>query len=89
MKKKIGIGILVLSLIMIITGVVLSTRVVEYTVKFTGITPVKSEKVKSGSYVKRPDDPVKEGSTFIGWYHNDKLFDFNSKISNEYVVITP
>ena len=40
MKKKIGIGILVLSLIMIITGVVLSTRVVEYTVKFTGITPV-------------------------------------------------
>ena len=81
MKKKIGIGILVLSLIMIITGIVLSTRVVEYTVKFTGITPVKSEKVKAGSYVKRPVDPVKEGSTFIGWYHNDKLFDFNTSSS--------
>ena len=79
MKKKIGIGILVLSLIMIITGIVLSTRVVEYTVKFTGITPVKSEKVKSGSYVKRPVDPVKEGSTFIGWYYNDKVFNFDSE----------
>lgn len=87
MKMKIGIGILVLSLIMIITGVVLSTRVVEYTVKFTGITPVKSEKVKSGSYVKRPDDPVKEGSTFIGWYHNDKLFDFNSKVSSDITLV--
>ena len=87
MKMKIGIGILVLSLIMIITGVVLSTRVVEYTVKFTGITPVKSEKVKSGSYVKRPDDPVKEGSTFIGWYHNDKLFDFNTKVSSDITLV--
>lgn len=87
MKKKIGIGILVLSLILIITGVVLSTRVVEYTVKFTGVTPIKSEKVKSGSYVKRPDDPKKDGSTFIGWYHNDKLFDFNTKVNSDITLV--
>ena len=42
MKKKIGIGILVLSLIMIITGVVLSTRVIT--------DPLTSNTVKCWSF---------------------------------------
>lgn len=35
----------------------------------------------------RPDDPVKDGYTFAGWYLNDEEFDFLDPI-NEDIILT-
>lgn len=35
--------------------------------------------------IKKPDDPVKDNHTFLGWYTNDgKLYDFNSPLSSSF-----
>lgn len=36
--------------------------------------------VNSGDTISMPNDPVKEGYIFRGWYYNDELFDFQSQI---------
>ncbi len=87
MKRKVGIGVLIVSLILIAGGVILSFQVKEYTIKFTGIDSMKMVKVKSGSYTKRPEDPVKEGYTFVGWYNEGNLYDFNSKVEKDIVLV--
>lgn len=34
----------------------------------------------------QPEDPVKEGYTFIGWYENDTEFDFSQPITGEHTI---
>lgn len=37
-------------------------------------------KVEERDRVDRPNDPYKKGYEFIGWYYNNELFDFNTRI---------
>ncbi len=60
-----------------------------YTVTFKsqGGTPVNSVWVREGSRIRRPDDPTKEGSTFLGWYYTSRSgvkwnFETNAVYSN-------
>jgi len=55
----------------------------KYTIKFEtdGGSRVANKTVTSGSKVSKPIDPTKDGYKFIGWYLNDKVYDFNSKIT--------
>ncbi len=60
-----------------------------YTVTFKsqGGTPVNSVWVREGSRIHRPDDPVKEGSTFLGWFYTSRSgvkwnFETNAVYSN-------
>lgn len=34
-----------------------------------------------------PEVPVKEGYTFVGWYENDTLFDFNTPITSSHTLV--
>ena len=45
---------------------------------------VRNVTVKKGEQVQRPENPVREGYTFAGWYiqNEDTLFDFNTKITS-------
>lgn len=36
-----------------------------------------------GDTVTKPADPVKEGHTFLGWYWNDKEFNFETPVSDD------
>ena len=40
-------------------------------------------KVKDGDKLAKPEDPVKEGYKFLGWFVGDKKFDFNTPITEK------
>lgn len=67
------------------------SRVTSYTVNFNipGETKVTSVKVNSGSTVKEPTAPTKEGYVFEGWYTDSKLtqrYNFDSKVTKSFTL---
>lgn len=59
------------------------------TVEFVG-TDYEVLEVKSGSKVTKPNDPVKEGYKFMGWYQDQlftNVFDFDNTIINSNIKI--
>ena len=47
-----------------------------------GGSDVEALTVSYGSAVRRPDDPKREGYRFIGWYLGDKLYDFDTPVTD-------
>ncbi len=56
----------------------------EYTVNFDsdGGTIVESQIVTFNEKVTKPSNPTKEGYTFDNWYLDEKVFDFNTKVTS-------
>ncbi len=85
--KKILIGIIIgfLTIFIIIFLLLKGCSAQKHTVTFdsNGGTTVKSIKVKDNDKVKRPEDPTKDGYIFDGWYLEDELFDFDTKIRKD------
>ena len=56
-----------------------------YTVTFdsNGGSEVKSRRVAENGSVIEPNDPTRDGYTFVGWYLNNEEFDFNTKITSD------
>ncbi len=81
-----------LDVTMPITGnITLYAKWIEETnsVEFVG-TDYEVLDVKSGSKVTKPNDPVKEGYKFMGWYQNQlftNVFDFDNTIINSNIKI--
>lgn len=57
----------------------------EFLVKFdsNGGTEVPSQTVVSGEKASKPADPVKRGYDFVGWYLDDKAYDFDQAVKSE------
>lgn len=51
-----------------------------YTVTFDGEDAVTD--IPYGDTVDAPEDPTKDGYTFIGWYLDDEAFDFETEITS-------
>ena len=83
MKKGFGVFLLLVSFALIGSGTYFMLQDKEFTVTFTGVDGMEPVIVKNNSYVKKPTDPKKIGSVFTGWYYNNELFDFNSKITKD------
>ena len=45
-----------------------------------------SQNVIKGGYAINPGAPVRNGYTFLGWYYNEQLFDFNTPINQSYAL---
>ena len=43
--------------------------------------------VVSGAKVEKPEDPVKEGFVFLGWFLNDEEFDFETPITENIILV--
>ena len=56
-----------------------------YTVTFdsNGGSKIRSKRVGENGNVIKPNNPTREGYTFLGWYYNDEEFDFNTKITSD------
>lgn len=63
--------------------------ITKYTVTFNtdGGSAVASQTVESGNTATKPADPTKDGYTFIGWYYNDTVFSFGTKITSNVTIV--
>lgn len=59
-----------------------------YTVKFNsnGGSRVKTQTVYEGDRAYYPSDPTRDGYIFVGWYYNNKEFNFNTRIYRNYTL---
>lgn len=51
-----------------------------------GGTSIEPQMVKKGEKVKRPKDPTKESTQFIGWFMDGVLFNFDTVIEKDIVL---
>ncbi len=54
-----------------------------------GGSEIVFQNVKEGQQIIKPDDPIKDGFTFIGWYTDSELnnpFDFSNKIMSDLIL---
>ncbi len=60
-----------------------------YTVTFNtdGGTKLSSIKVKENDLITKPDTPVKEGYNFLGWYLNNKTYNFSTKVTSDITLL--
>lgn len=63
--------------------------VTKYTVTFNsnGGSSIASKAVTSGYKVAKPSDPTKNGYTFIGWYLNDNIYNFNNSVTKNITLV--
>ena len=60
-----------------------------YTVSFNtdGGSSIDSVKIEENNTIREPESPSKDGYTFVGWYHNNKVFDFTTPITNDITLV--
>lgn len=88
--------ILVLLIILLITSFIIlgglkkiNKKLGKYTVTFDtdGGSYVYKEKVSYDERIKEPIEPTKMGYEFVGWFLDDKPYDFNSSIKNDIKLV--
>lgn len=57
-----------------------------FTITFTN-ADIEEQRVLYNDKVIKPNDPVETGNTFLGWYKDDELFDFDRKVTENLNLI--
>lgn len=65
--------------------IVVETFTIVYKDSGGNYTPERETVIKN-EFATKPIDPTKEGHLFKGWYYNNKLFDFDKKINQNYIL---
>lgn len=81
--KKSWIAVLIAFVALVLVFVFANTRANNVEVSFDSLggTKVETIKVKKDSTIAKPEDPTKEGYTFISWMLDGEEFDFSTKIT--------
>ncbi len=58
-------------------------EIVKYTVTFDNDGTLSTSSVKEGLVVSKPEDPVKDGYKFIGWYNGNEEHDFTKPVTED------
>ena len=86
-------GFIVGVIIVIVVMVVVFALFGGYTVAFdtSGGTEIASQKLRYGNYIEKPEDPVRQGYEFAGWYyegHEEETWDFSvDKVGGDLTLI--
>lgn len=56
-----------------------------YKIKFVA-EETTEQTVNHGEKIKKPEDPVKEGFVFLGWFNGDEAYDFNSEVTADLIL---
>jgi len=59
----------------------------EYTVSFDTDGDITDVTVIAGEKVEQPEDPAKYGYTFLGWFLDGELFDFDTEITEDITLV--
>ena len=61
----------------------------KYTVTFNtdGANSIEPVSVEKNGTISKPSNPTKSGYKFIGWYLNDEIFDFSTKIEENITLV--
>lgn len=89
-NKKIGIILSIFIILMIVSIIIFSLLSKPiYKVEFdTGDgSKVNTIEVAAKDTIKRPSDPTKDGYVFDNWYYQDKIYDFNTKVTKDMKLI--
>ena len=64
------------------------TKVESYTVAFNSAegSEVASQTVEQGKTAVKPDDPTREGYTFLGWYAGDAAYDWDTPVTGNLIL---
>jgi len=64
-------------------------KTLSYTVKFdsAGGNKINSQEIKYGNKVETPKLPTKTGYKFLGWYLNNKKYDFDTEVTQNITLI--
>ncbi len=52
-----------------------------------GGTEIDAITIKKGETIDKPDNPAKEGYTFVEWHFDDEVFDFETPITQDIILI--
>ena len=66
-------------------------EVLEYDIDFNlngGSGVIDNQKIKAGRTISKPNDPIRDGYTFDGWYYNDKKWSFTDDVVNDNMILT-
>lgn len=83
--KRRGIFIIVaIILLLLILFLLLAFHKKQYEITFdsNGGSEIASVKVKENDKIEQPDDPIREGYIFAGWYYLNELYDFNMPVKS-------
>lgn len=82
---KVVVAIVVIAIIVVLLLKACSGKTEEYKVTFdsNGGSNVAVLTIKEDGTATKPADPTKSGYVFAGWYYNDELYDFNTKITGD------
>ena len=60
-----------------------------YIVKFdtSGGTSIQNQVISKGSKVIKPDDPTKEGCAFLGWFLEEKEYNFDTEVTENIELV--
>lgn len=86
-KKKTLIiaGTVVILLLISLALVVFSPKT--YVVEFNDGVKTYSIAVKKNEKIYKPSVPTREGYVFLGWYKEGSIYDFSSKVKEDFVLV--
>ena len=87
-----GIIVIIFMLVLAVTFIIIkpnkeetrNTCIVQF--ETSGGSKIKEQEVEKGIQVKRPDNPVKEGFTFVEWQLNGETFNFETLITEDIII---
>lgn len=80
------IVLIALTCVIITNSIMLNKKICTIQFDVDGGSFISSQEVECNTETTKPANPEKKGFKFVEWYHNNKIFDFNTKIDSDIIL---